>query len=604
VDNAAFDAAPYSLLAFLAEAFKAKRTGTLRVQRNPYIQTAYLKEGRVAYASSNINEEKFGAVLKGMGLIGDKELALAVEKKEGKESLGKALMRLGFISNQDLYKAAVHQSQLITSNMITLGGATQFEEGRLPENLADLKVPGDQILRELTASINDRSLVLTALGGESGLLKQASPQPDGLVLQPEEKSLLDPLAVPKKVSELIGPADAGFPAARRLYFLLLCGAVESAGAAASPALDSANRQADLESTAGMPAFDIPTEASVTPPAADGDDGRTQRLHRDEIPLPPQLPFSGGAAPQEDPTAPLDAARAKFVTSELSTPEPSAPPAAPAPFVAMENLAASGRRPPVPTFGMDAEEAPKKKPGFPVARKKPGGSGGGLKIGLFFLLLLGLAAAYWALSVGPLAGKWFAALPLPEQVRKLLPPAMLNSSAPASTPISTPAPVNPSPVSSAVAPPPASSAVAPVKPVSIPAPPVSAPVKPVSVPAPVSASSMQAGRALLLKGDYPGAAKIFKAHLAAQNGYTIQMEVLCKPELSVPKIIGTLPESAPYMLVPVNFHGNPACFRELWGIYPSAGAAEAGRSTIAPSVKENAGNSGHAATLAQSLKENF
>ena len=57
-------------------------------------------------------------------------------------------------------------------------------------------------------------------------------------------------------------------------------------------------------------------------------------------------------------------------------------------------------------------------------------------------------------------------------------------------------------------------------------------------------------------------------------------------------------------MPVNFHGNPACYRELWGIYPSAAAADAGKSSIAPAVKENAGGSGHSATLAQALKENF
>jgi hypothetical protein len=322
-----------------------------------------------------------------------------------------------------------------------------------------------------------------------------------------------------------------------------------------------------------------------------------------------------------PPAATEKSPSKFVTSELQVPEPPPPPA-PTPFVAMENLAGSSpRRPPVPTFGMEPEEGRKQKPGFPVARKKSGGSGVGLKLALFFLLLIGLAAAYWALSVGPLAGKWFAALPLPEQVRKLLPPAMLPGSAPVAPPSSTArpvsTPVNPPPVSSAVAPPPVSSAVAPprssavappasapVKPVSVAAPVISVPAKPASVPAPVSASPMQAGRALLVKGDYAGAGRLFKAHLAAQNGYTIQMEVLCRPELSVPKIIGTLPENAPYMLVPVNFHGNPACFRELWGLYPNAAAAEAGRSTIATEVKANAGNSGHASPIAQALKENF
>ncbi len=594
MDQATFDASPHSLLAFLAEAWRTQRTGTLRVQREAHTQTAYLKEGRVAYASSSIPEEKFEGVLKTMGLVGDKELQLAKEKKEGKESLGKALMRLGFISNQDLYRAAVQQTQIITASLVAQGGQTLFEEGRLPDNLADLKIPAEQMLRELTQRMSDRASVLDALGGTGASLMRSATAPSGVTFNADERALLDQLSGPVRVDRLTDGMN-GFEDARRLYFLLLTHAIEPGPLGAADG--DSNIDAGTKATTEMPSLsDEATMQMSAPPSFAV--APTQRL-----------PVTPPGAGDREPTV-KDIG--KFSTAEVpqmpeTNPETVSGPAASssgrAPFVAMESfgggLAAPERKaPPVPIFGMGAADA---KGGSPFQPAEKTHSRKGLWIGLLLLLVV-TAGAYWFFADGPGRSMIPLALPYPAALHIPLPQKSHPSPAPVQPASSV---ATTAPIIQASAPLPLSTS----SPASTPAPPHSAPSAAASQSAPVMAISVPApagneGRALLAKGDYPAAALAFKRKLAASSGYTLQMEVLCKPELSVPKIVASLPADAPYMLVPVNYHGNPACYRELWGIYPSASAAEAGKTAVAPAVKENAGGSGRSATLAQALKENF
>jgi hypothetical protein len=597
MDQATFDASPHSLLAFLSEAWRSQRTGTLRVTREAFTQTAYLKEGRVAYASSSIPEEKFEGVLKTMGLVGDKELQLAKEKKEGKESLGKALMRLGFISNQDLYRAAVQQTQIITASLVAQGGQTLFEDGRLPENLADLKIPAEQMLRELTQRMNDRAAVLDALGGESARLVRSPVEPTGVTFSQEERALLNRLTEPQRVDQLTDGMN-GFDNARHLYFLLLTHAIEPGG------------DPGTQATTELPG--IAEEATMRMAAPAGFTGAaTQRL-------PASMLGDGDREPTLKEIG-------KFSTAEVPVMPETTPPAVAAassgraPFVAMESLGAAttdpGRNAPaVPTFGMGGAETSGGSPFQPAEKTRS-------RTGLWVGLLLGLVVvtgAYWFFADGPGRSMISKRLPYPAALHiplgakpasaaALVAPAsaaIAPRSAPAMNPASTPHAASSAPTLIASVAKPISAPAS--TPASVPAA-HSAPLPgsaPASTPASAPAAAAGDGRALLVKGDYAAAALVFKHKLAASSGYTLQMEVLCKPELSVPKIIATLPADAPYMLVPVNFHGNPACYRELWGIYPSAAAADAGKAAIAPAVKENAGGTGHSATLAQALKENF
>lgn len=563
MDSSTFDAAPYSLLAFLAEAAKAKRTGTLRVQRDGHIQTAYLKEGRVAYASSSVGEEKFEAVLKAMGLVGDKELALAKEKKEGKESLGRTLMRLGFISNQDLYKAAVHQTELIATKLVAHGGETLFEEGKLPDNLADLKVSAEQLLREMAQGISDRELVMGALGGERGAL-HAGAVPPGISLAPEEQALVDKLRQPATVGSLIAGPAGGFPAAKRLYFLLLLGAVEPAGSTETEA-----------PTVAM------TASPLAPPAAPPASASTVKLPRESF-----------AVGDGEPTV-TDAKQAKFTTAELP-PHGDAKEVKQQPFVAMENLAllseqpaSKRKKPPVPTFGMEGAAA--QKPRKPRGGKSSGG--GGKWLGILLGVLLLLAGAYWYLAAGPGATqvKLPVPLPWPESLAALRWPASVP--APANVPAKPPAPASslrpavsaprPTPLSMA-----GSASAAPVSP-PVPPPPasVAAPLKPASAPASPPAPAAD-GWTLLTRADYPAAAQFFKAQLTGAKGYTLRSVVLCKPQESAANKVAGLPAGSPYMLLPVTYNGN-ACYRQCYGRYATLAQAQQAKAQLPALLRDDA-----------------
>lgn len=183
----------------------------------------------------------------------------------------------------------------------------------------------------------------------------------------------------------------------------------------------------------------------------------------------------------------------------------------------------------------------------------------LVIGALVLVgVLGLAAAWW-----------FWLRPQPRSARSGVP-------TPASTPMAQPSPTyTPElPVASPLATP------APVASASAPAvQPTPASARSVGSPSPAAARGSGGGlgeaRALLQRGDLPGASRAFAAQLASAPGgsHSIQLLVACAPE-TITKALANANTEELYVL-PVRYQKRD-CYRLCWGLYASRAQAESAR----------------------------
>jgi septal ring-binding cell division protein DamX len=105
--------------------------------------------------------------------------------------------------------------------------------------------------------------------------------------------------------------------------------------------------------------------------------------------------------------------------------------------------------------------------------------------------------------------------------------------------------------------------------------------PVAPPLPgaiFSSGSFKEGRRLLEKGTYGEAATRFAAGVSGRKDmYTVQLALACEPS-TIARAGGSTRGSSQFFILETSFKGQ-ACFRLLWGIYPSKDAAAAARAGV-------------------------
>jgi len=77
--------------------------------------------------------------------------------------------------------------------------------------------------------------------------------------------------------------------------------------------------------------------------------------------------------------------------------------------------------------------------------------------------------------------------------------------------------------------------------------------------------------------YPEAARSFSQALGSARGYSLQLEIDCTPA-SIADGLKAAGGAAEYFVVPLSYKGR-ACYRALWGVYPSQAAAEQAFSSV-------------------------
>ena len=111
---------------------------------------------------------------------------------------------------------------------------------------------------------------------------------------------------------------------------------------------------------------------------------------------------------------------------------------------------------------------------------------------------------------------------------------------------------------------------------------------VSTPQPAPPATAPDGRALLRTGHYPEAARAFvsSTRAAGKGAAVIQLLIACSAE-TVQKAVDS-GSASDLVILPVDFKGR-ACYRLVWGVYPSATRATAALSTV-PEYFRNGGAS--------------
>jgi hypothetical protein len=90
------------LMAKLVELWRGKFTGALRFENDAVIKIIYFKKGNIISASTNDRADSIDEVLVRAGKVNKEHVKQALSKRKESETLGDALLGLGFITKKEL----------------------------------------------------------------------------------------------------------------------------------------------------------------------------------------------------------------------------------------------------------------------------------------------------------------------------------------------------------------------------------------------------------------------------------------------------------------------------------------------------------------------
>lgn len=117
-----------------------KRTGALVMLADDVKKTLFFTEGDVRMATSNVPEDRLGALMYRFGLVTRDQLREALKQQSGERRLGRVLIDMGVITPHDLYTIIRRQvEEIFYSVMLIRSGVFYFYsirgEDRLPSQI-------------------------------------------------------------------------------------------------------------------------------------------------------------------------------------------------------------------------------------------------------------------------------------------------------------------------------------------------------------------------------------------------------------------------------------------------------------------------------------
>lgn len=163
----------------------SKKTGALRCTRSADTRTIYWEQGEIVFARSNSVLDSLGSFLERRGLITPEQNAESARKITPETRHGKVLVRLGYISTEQLWWAVKNQVlEIVFSLFGWTSGFFEFLEGEVESrekitlSLSTPKVVMEGIRRldewrRFTTRISDSSIVLAPAEGRPPGLDRA-----------------------------------------------------------------------------------------------------------------------------------------------------------------------------------------------------------------------------------------------------------------------------------------------------------------------------------------------------------------------------------------------------------------------------------------------
>lgn len=527
-----------SLIPKLIELSDERFTGAIRFENETegVIKIVYFKDGNVLSASTNDRSDSIDEILLRSSKVSREHIKQALAKRKENETLGDALLNLGFITKKEL--AWVRRVQLIgilrSLNRWDNGSYTIVQD-YLPKREEGTVFNLQQIVVELIVTEQDRAAVESDLGGAEQVFARTADADERyrqLGLNEDADRIFARVDGTSSASDIASAADMDtFAVFKLLYAFKLLGVIEPTE---KPQVKD-ELSLSLDPLPELPTLDLPLVEEEQQPAQSFD--AAPRPFESSVPAPAR---------------PLAVETAISEYDDWDTPVASAPKETKAPISPSPARAAAPAM-----FTRPAKKRSKAPLIALVVLLLLAGAGYGAY--LFF----GRSPETPAVAVTP------RPRPVPTAAVSAPPPVTetSTSTAPSPSTASSIAPTSTSTIAE-VAPPPTTTTPATIQPTRIPPVPTTT-----ATPAPtttaVAASSGAKGDRTRQKFDQM--ARTYAAESAA-SPYALQVAFLCEPS-SLQNTIES--GGANIWFVPAALHGKP-CYRVFWGRFTSR--ADALRST--------------------------
>ena len=532
----------------LVELGRGQFTGAIRFENDGVIKIVYFKGGDVLSASTNDRTDSIDEILLRAGKVSRDHVKQALAKRKESETLGDALLGLGFITRKELtWARRVQVIGIVRSVLGWAAGAYAIVPDYLPKREEGTIFPLTQIVVELIVTDPDRPKYEQATESGGAVFAKTHEFDEGfrkLGLNEDAEEIVAQINGDHTAAEIASVSGKDtFNVYKLLEALRVLGFVEKR--------DSGMRFDDFASVGAADAADAWTmedaPAAAPPPAAPEPPA--------PIPMPAWAPV---------PTAPAVPARSMWgepdetAVAELPVEER----ASDAQWGFDEAQIEAARRASVPVRGKNDPPPPPPLTAKPASARR---SSPALVI-ILLLVLLGAGGWFgWTWWQGRTVHAEASAAPPPPVKRAALRPQPQPQPAPVPVPTITETTDTSKPL-----PPVQRKSAAPIVITPTPAP---APT-PVPAPAPVP----QTGN---LTQRYGAMAREFAAQ---KNGtYTVQFELVCE----IASVTKALRDGGDKIwFAPITYKGRD-CYRVFWGRYDTKAAAEG----AAKSVPKSLGGSG-------------
>jgi septal ring-binding cell division protein DamX len=513
------DVTAIDLLARLVELGRERFTGAIRFENDGIIKILYLKGGDILSASTNDRADSVDELLLRAGKVTREHVKQALAKRKESETLGDALLNLGFITRKELtWGRRVQVISVIRSVRSWTAGTYTIVADYLPKREEGTLFPLQQIVVELIVTEQERAEFERALEGGSAVFRKVADFDEhyrNLGLNEDADAVAAQIDGERSASEVASFAGRdAFNVFKLLRAFSILGLTERAGKP-QPALQfgAAAGGDDLLSTAGV---------------ADGEDVWKSTV-------PGTVAVAAAPAPEKPPVEEFGDAPTLEIPVMASLP--------PDPPVRPRTVERAPVAPPPPSRRPTQARATRSVLSAPVSKKK--GSRAPLLIVLVLFVLGGggyFGWQWWQQRQQPTTSSAPARVPVQTTAKPATMPA----------PAATVPPPMPAPVTASAAPPTSTARAAEVRAV---------PKKPPSPPPaePVTLKTTSTDRYADMAREY---------ERTANGTYTIQFELVCQSG-SLAKAIDVGGQKV--WFVPITYRGQ-SCYRVFWGKYPTREAA--------------------------------
>lgn len=164
----------------IAQVFHAisisKATGIFSWEHGSRKKKAFIKNGRIVFASSNQDGERLGEVLLRKGRVRVKDFMAASKQVKEQKRLGQILIEMGALTREDIKKGVILQVQEIIYSLFneSKGEYTFQEQVELPKEVITLDINTPELILGGVERITDWNLIVQNLSGIDTIFELAS----------------------------------------------------------------------------------------------------------------------------------------------------------------------------------------------------------------------------------------------------------------------------------------------------------------------------------------------------------------------------------------------------------------------------------------------